>query len=170
MMLVICWGPVIDVITDHKYGAVNNEVIFLLALVMPILYINNYLWTINFAEGKLKMIFLVMAVSFAINIAGCLIMIPLYKNEGAALANLITLLVQLMLYLFKTSSFRPGNRIYYLLLWPAAALVGGFFAAKIFSDTLIAATVAALLFLLLIFASRRIRRSQWTAFLAFYQL
>ncbi len=101
IMLNICWIPVIDFITDGKYGNVNSETIFLLSLSMPLLYFTNYLWTIHFAKGNLKLIFSIMALSFTVNIIACSILIPIFKNEGAAIAYLITVVAQLILYIGK---------------------------------------------------------------------
>ena len=51
LLLNILWVPVIDLITNGKYGMVNRYTILILSLSMPFIYINNFLWTINFSKG-----------------------------------------------------------------------------------------------------------------------
>jgi len=168
LLLNICWTPVIDLITDGKYGAVNASTIFLLSFSIPTLYFNNYLWTINFARGNLKRIFSIMGVSFAINIIGCGILIPLYKNEGAAIAYFITLLVQLGLYLQKNSSF-PANRWHFLCRWPLAAFITGMLVISLGIHVATATLLAIIVYTALVFASRQVRFKDWKILQSLYQ-
>ena len=169
LLLNLCWVPVADFITDGKYGAVNGPTILLLSLSMPLLYVNNYLWTINFARGKLKRIFLIMAVAFVVNIAACSILIPLYKNEGAAFAFFCTLLVQLMLYLQHTGFPSPAARRHFLLVWPLAALLCGTFAKQYLGNTTLSLVIAAALYALLVFCSGQVRQKDWKTLQSLYQ-
>jgi len=52
LLLNICWTPLIDFLTDGKYGMVNARTIFILSASMPLLYFSNFLWTIQFAKRK----------------------------------------------------------------------------------------------------------------------
>jgi O-antigen/teichoic acid export membrane protein len=103
LWLNICWAPLIDYLTAGKYGRVNVETIFILSLCMPLLYINNFLWTIYFAKGQLKMILHSFIVTLLVNVAGDVVLIPLYKNEGAACAFLLACLAQTIFYVRKNS-------------------------------------------------------------------
>jgi O-antigen/teichoic acid export membrane protein len=168
LLLNLCWTPVIDFITDGKYGAVNAATIFLLSLAIPLLYFNNYLWTIHFTRGDLKQIFFIMGVSFAVNMLACCILIPLYKNEGAAIAYLITLLVQLGLYLQKNSSV-PAGKWYFLCRWPFAAGIIGILVKSLAMEWLTTALLATALYAALVFASRQVRFKDWKILQSLYQ-
>lgn len=99
LLLNICWVPLVDMLTSDKYGSVNQQTIFILSLVMPLLYVNNFLWTISFVQGRLKMILRSFLLTLLVNIAGDIVLIPLYHNEGAAAAFLLATLTQTIFYI-----------------------------------------------------------------------
>ena len=49
LVLNLAWSPMMDYLTDGKYGAVNETNFFILSCCIPFLYLNNLLWSINFA-------------------------------------------------------------------------------------------------------------------------
>jgi O-antigen/teichoic acid export membrane protein len=169
LLLNVSWIPVMDFISVGKYGSVNSETIFLLSLSMPLLYFTNYLWTINFAKGNLKLVFKIMAVSFAVNILSCSILIPLYKNEGAAIAYVITALVQLILYLQKKSLNIPLKRVYLLVFWPLAAIFCGFIASRYNTHPALHISIAVFLYLAVVFMSKQVRIKDWKTLQSLYQ-
>ena len=101
-MLNVLWVPVIDFITHGKYGRVNRNTILILSASMPFIYANNFLWTINFARGALKMIFYIFFITCLINIISDLALIPLFGAEGAATGYLIAIFIQFVLFKIKT--------------------------------------------------------------------
>lgn len=169
LLLNICWVPVIDFVSDGKYGRINAETIFLLSLSMPLLYLTNYLWTINFSRGNFKHIFFVMGTSFAVNIIACSILIPVLKNEGAAIAFFITALIQLILYMQKKPMPFPKNRGYLLLLWPFAAFFSAIITYSYFTQPLSRIFMAACIFITIIFASKQVRLKNWKTLQSLYQ-
>ena len=169
LLLNICWVPVIEFITAGKYGAVNSRTIFILSLSMPLLYLNNYLWTINFAKGKLKTVFFIMAVSVAVNITGCLILVPLYKNEGAATAYFLTIFVQMILYLWKTKFSMPGYRRYLLLIWPSIALLSGFIVKGYVTNQVSCIAISIFIYATAVFISKQVKGRDWKTFQSLYQ-
>jgi O-antigen/teichoic acid export membrane protein len=169
LLLNICWIPVMDFVSDGKYGSVNSGTIFLFSLSMPILYFSNYLWTIHFAKGNLRFIFSVMAVAFAVNIISCSILIPLYGNEGAAFAYFTTVLVQTILYLRKNAIPLSSSRLYSLFLWPATALFCGFGVYRYFSNVMVAIILASAFFISVIFLSGQVRKKDWKTLQSSYQ-
>jgi O-antigen/teichoic acid export membrane protein len=169
LLLNICWIPVIDFITDGKYGSVNSETIFLLSLSMPLLYFTNYLWTINFAKGNLKLIFSIMAIAFVINIMACSVLIPIFKNKGAAIAFTITVVVQLILYMWKKTMDIPKNKRYHLLLWPFAALCSGFIAHLYSPHPVSRFSIATSLFLATVLISKQVSLKNWKTLQSLYQ-
>jgi O-antigen/teichoic acid export membrane protein len=168
LLLNICWTPVIDFITDGKYGAVNASTIFLLSIAIPFLYFNNYLWTINFARGHLKQIFFILGISFAVNMVACCILIPIYKNEGAAIAYVITLLVQMALYLQKNPP-APAIKWYLLCRWPLSAVATGLLIKSLGLNWITTALLVTAVYSALVFASRQVRTKDWKLLQSLYQ-
>ena len=164
LVLTILWVPVIDWITQHKYGAVNQYTILLLSASMPFLYLNNFLWTINFAQSRLKMIFYVFLFSFLFNLAGDIIMIPFFKAEGAAIAYLIAIIVQSVIYLKKTRLDGLKDNSYSVLLCPVIALVSGFLATWLFNSTWMILFGSLFFYMLVLYFTKQIRVSDWIVF------
>lgn len=159
ILLNICWVPVIDILTANKYGAINSQTIFILSLAMPLMYLNNFLWSINFAKGHLKIILGVIGLTFLVNLSGDILLIPFFKNEGAAIAYLVAMMVQAAAYI-KKGEFAAGTVAYYpLFICTFCALSSIFVAHKFFSNTAIALSVAILLFIILLFLTRQLRRA-----------
>ncbi len=134
MVLVICWVPLVDWITNGKYGAVNRVTVFILAVSMPLLYFNNFLWTIQFARGALKTTFYIFLFTFLVNIIADIILIPFFKGEGAAIAYLLAIFFQSLLFLQKTQiSNLPVNWLSSLLI-PVSALLSSVLASLFLSQ------------------------------------
>lgn len=98
LVLNLCWRYFADPFTGYKYGAVNAQVILILSLSIPFLYINNFLWSIAFARGRTKLILQIFAVTFGVNLTADLLLIPLLGNAGAALGYLMAIAVQSILF------------------------------------------------------------------------
>ncbi len=169
LMLNICWIPVVDYISDGKYGSVNSNTILLLSISMPLIYFANFMWTIQFAKGNMKTIFTTIAFSFVINLLGCLILIPIYKNEGAAAAYFITILSQVILYLRKRTLNLPNIKIFLLLFWPVTALLAGYFAFFCFKQTNVRVLMAAIFFFLAVWISKQASLKNWKTLQSLYQ-
>jgi O-antigen/teichoic acid export membrane protein len=118
LLLNILWIPVIDFMTHGKYGAVNKYTILILSVTMPFLYANNLLWTIAFTKGYLKKIFYIFLITFLINVIGDIILIPLYHGEGAALAYLIAISIQFILFWLQTDVTKLKKSGHSILLCP----------------------------------------------------
>jgi O-antigen/teichoic acid export membrane protein len=99
LLFCILWTPVMDLVTAGRYGSVNQTVIYLLAGSMPFLYVNNFLWTVLFAEKKLKRIFKTIGLTLLINILADLVLIPFYQNAGAAAGFLLAMIIQCLVFL-----------------------------------------------------------------------
>ncbi len=169
LLLNVCWVPVIDLITDGKYGTVNAKTIFILSASMPFLYLNNYLWTINFSKSKLKLIFYIMTATFAVNLVGCSILIPVLYNEGAAIAYLITIFIQSVIYFKVTPISMPVARRYRLMLWPAVAFGCGLIAHEYFTNKALAIALPLFIYVGIVFISRQFRGKDWKTLQALYQ-
>ena len=109
LVLNLCWRYFADPLTGNKYGAVNADVVLILSLSVPFLYINNFLWSIAFAKGRTKLIFRIFSVTFGVNLAADLLLIPLLGNTGAAIGYLMAIVVQSILFCraVKEAHYRP---------------------------------------------------------------
>ncbi|KIC93768.1 lipopolysaccharide biosynthesis protein [Flavihumibacter solisilvae] len=99
LVMNFLWVPVVDAVTDGKYGAVNRHTIFFLSLCIPFLYLNNFLWTIYFSRNQAKMILTGFIITFAVNALSNIILVPILQNEGAAIAFLAANITQTIYYL-----------------------------------------------------------------------
>ncbi len=133
LVLNILWVPVVDLVTAGKYGAVNVHTIFLLSLCIPFLYLNNFLWTIYFAQGRMRMILTGFILTFSVNVSLDLLLIPYFKNEGAAIAFLGACAAQTVFYLRQGGAPGLGHAWQGLLTCMACALLSGFVAARCFT-------------------------------------
>ncbi|MCU7548986.1 oligosaccharide flippase family protein [Chitinophagaceae bacterium LB-8] len=102
LILNLAWSPVIDPLTNGKYGEVNRYTLFILTLSMPFLYLNNFLWSLHFSKGNLRMILQIFAVTFFVNLLSNLLLIPTFQNEGAATAYFLAIFSQSLFYILKT--------------------------------------------------------------------
>jgi O-antigen/teichoic acid export membrane protein len=159
LLLNVCWAPVVDGITAGKYGAVNIKTIFLLSLCMPLLYINNFLWTIYFAKGQLKMILTSFVITLFVNIAGDVILIPLYKNEGAAFAFLLACSAQTIFYLKKNDITELRQISASLATCIACALCSGLVIKYSILNTWIALSFSMILYFALLLLTGQVKLS-----------
>jgi O-antigen/teichoic acid export membrane protein len=157
LILNVCWAPLIDWVTTGKYGAVNSLTILLLSLCMPLLYVNNFLWTIYFAKGQLKMILHSFIFTLVVNVAGDILLIPFYGNEGAAFAFLLSCLAQTIFYL-QQNSIRSLKAIPYMLaVCTGCALLSGFLANRFIANVWLALPASVLLYLVLLLLTRQLK-------------
>ena len=161
LVLNILWVPVIDLITHNKYGAVNRNTIFILSACMPFIYANNFLWTINFAKGKLKMIFYIFLFTFLINLIVDIILIPGFSGQGAAIGYLLAVSIQFLLFRAKTNMDCSKKNDFAILICPAASLVSGILASQLFTGVLAILMVSIVFFFFLLIISRQINFRDW---------
>jgi O-antigen/teichoic acid export membrane protein len=158
LLLNICWNPVVDMLTHGKYGAVNTNVVFILSLCLPFLYLNNFLWTIFFVQNRLKMIFRSFLVTFTINVIGDVLLIPFFKNEGAAIAFLLACLVQVIFYISKNNLPSLKSSMLTLIICLACALVSGFLTKLVFQNTWLAVVGSIILYFSFLLITAQIKR------------
>ena len=156
-----CWSPVIDGLTAGKYGSVNEKTIFILSLCIPLLYLTNFLWTINFAKGQMKMIFTAFAITLAVNVTVDIILIPIYKNEGAAIGYLAGYLAQTAYFLVKNEVKELNKVLYYLLICTACAFLSVFGAKLLFVNVWAEVGGAALFYVVGIVITMQLRLEDW---------
>lgn len=151
LLLNICWAPVIDTLTAGKYGAVNTKIIFILSLCMPLLYLQNFLWTIYFAQGRLKMILHSFIITLIVNVTADAILIPLYQNEGAAAGYFLSCSAQIIFFFKKNEIAELRNSWQPLLLCTLCAMGSGCAAKLLFPAGWMALPVSIIFYLALLF-------------------
>ncbi len=161
LALNILWIPVIDFITQGKYGAVNSHTILILSACMPFIYANNFFWTINFAKGELKKIFYIFFITFFINVVCDVALIPFLKAEGAAIGYLAAIFVQFILFRVKTNLTSEKSYGYSILICPIAALISGAITIMFFTNLFLMLLVSVLLFFIILFSARQLRLTDW---------
>jgi O-antigen/teichoic acid export membrane protein len=62
-----CWKDVIDLVTAEKYGSSTSTLILIMSFAMPLAYINNFFWSIHFAKGNMRIIFVCILTTFLVN-------------------------------------------------------------------------------------------------------
>ncbi len=157
LLLNLLWVPVIDPITQGKYGLVNVHTIFILSLCIPFLYLNNFLWSIHFAIGQLKKIFFIFAITFSVNILGDIILIPFFKNEGAAIAFIIAVFIQSVLYFRISGFYWMKNSWVPLIMSLCCAVVSGLSSRYFFWNNWIIVSFAIIIYFLLLASTQQLR-------------
>ncbi len=130
LALQIGWTPLMDPLTSGKYGAVNQGAINILSLCIPVLYLNNFLWTLHFVQGRLTLIFWAFAVSILLNIGGNVLLMPLYGNMGAAMAYVGAMFVQTLMYTQKLSGTFLKSAWIALAACLFSSMVAGYTASR----------------------------------------
>jgi O-antigen/teichoic acid export membrane protein len=164
LVLNILWAPVIDWVTQNKYGAVNSTTILLLSASMPFLYFNNFLWTISFVKGHLKKIFYIFLICFIVNLSATAALIPFWGAEGAAAAYLFSIIVQSVLFYNRSGIYKDLKKILSLLIAPAGAFVAGAVSTLAFNNTWLILFSALFIYATIILLARRLKRSDWHLF------
>jgi O-antigen/teichoic acid export membrane protein len=139
LLVNICWKDVIDSLTSGKYGASTTGIIFVLSFAMPLAYINNFFWSVNFAKGNMRTIFSCILVSSLVNIAADFLLIPLFSAIGAAVGFVLASLVQMFYYSKKTYLWNNKQFFSQLLLVCVNGLIAGFLSKYLFTHTLLQA-------------------------------
>lgn len=107
-VLIGVWSDLFDWITNNKYGKVNELTYLLLAISIPILYVNNFLWSIGIAQHQLKVILYNIITISILNIGLNLFLIPKYLGIGAAVSYVIPSIIQFFIY-YKTINLSRIN-------------------------------------------------------------
>ena len=160
LCLNIVWNPLIDDITGARYGVVNTSTIFIFSISLPILYLNNFLWSMHFAYGDMKTIFYSFVIAFFINIIANIIFIPLFKNEGAALSYLLSISFQTVFYLVRMKEkMKLGWQS--LLFCSFCAVSSGFVSKYSSLQVWWLLPLCIGLYILLLFCTIQLRRADW---------
>ncbi|GEM_PF-196043 len=169
LVLNLVWTPLMDSLTQNKYGAVNETVFLLLSCCIPFLYMNNLLWSVHFAQNKLALIFRITLLSFILILGGDLLLIPHYGAQGAAAVYLFAIMAEYLAYM--RSSFLSAIRQTWLspLLCSASALAAGFPAVHYFESPWLRLAAGIPIYCLLLLATKQLRKSDWKYITQFWK-
>jgi len=116
IIAIAVWPDLFDLITDGKYGTTTALTYIILALCIPMHYSTNFLWTMAFTQGQLKMIFVVTIITSSLNILLNLSLIPFFNSEGAAISFLISTIIQVILYHQYTHQHNYTFKVSFLII------------------------------------------------------
>ena len=159
LVLNIIWAPAIDSLTANKYGAINRVTFFILSCCIPFQYINNLLWSANFAQHRLKLIFRITFITFCVILVGDLVFIPLYNAKGAALVYLTAMVIEYINSMRSSQLAKIKELWSSLFICATIAAVSGFSAMYFFKGIVYQLGFASTVFLLLIAATRQFRKT-----------
>lgn len=149
LVLLNVWTPMVDYLTHDKYGAVNELTYSILAVCIPLHAIINFLWTLAFVKGYLKTIMWITVLSSVVNILANVILIPMYSSQGAAVAFLISTLLQTALYIVFMRQVDAPIRWLDSLLVLLFAAVALFFGQMLDLHVVLSAMLTVLIFVVL---------------------
>jgi len=158
LVLNIVWSPLIDSISNNKYGEVNRINFLLLSLCLPFQYMNNLLWTVEFAQNRLKRIFKITAVTCIIIVAGDLLMIPLLNARGAAIVYLAATITEYLIYLRISVIGRIKESWHALFFCTGIMLLSSFATIYITENVLLRLLLSAVIYFMLLCATRQIKK------------
>ncbi|HTD95076.1 MAG TPA: polysaccharide biosynthesis C-terminal domain-containing protein [Chitinophagaceae bacterium] len=131
-----------------------------MSLCIPLLYLNNFLWSLHFAAGKQRMILRIFLYTFILNLVLDWVFIPWLQNSGAALAFTLSILFQTVCYsLPLKKQILPGW--YSLLLCSISSLIAGWVAISLFSSAWSSLLVSVSLYTLLLAGTKQLRFREW---------
>ncbi len=161
LVLNLVWADLIDNITDNKYGVSNSNNILILSGALPFIYLNNFLWTMHFATGRLKRILFITIITFFINVFADVLLIPFFGGEGAAIAILIAFIVQSVLYSQK--AYIPGlGKIWQTILFCGlSAALCGWLAKYGFNHLEFSLLSALVLYIIILVIGKQIKLIDW---------
>lgn len=147
VIMVCAWSQAIDLVTDHKYGAVNETTFSILALCIPLQFVINFYWTIGVVQGQLKSIMFIIIGTSILNILANLLLIPYWGSIGAACAYLLSSLAQAYLYHRFMKQERMSIHSKHFFIFTFFAVVAIISARYICTNTYMAAALACLFYI-----------------------
>jgi O-antigen/teichoic acid export membrane protein len=156
------WTPLVDLVTGNKYGQTTRYVFMALSLCTPLLYLNNMFWSINFARGRMKLIFRCILITFLVNLFADLLLIPFFSSLGAAMGFVIGMILQTAVYASNTELNTQGIWKYLAMLVLTGAVA--VMASALIGNGLVIMVAAPVLFLLFVFLSGNWPLTAWHHF------
>ncbi|MDP9079231.1 MAG: polysaccharide biosynthesis C-terminal domain-containing protein [Bacteroidota bacterium] len=164
LILNILWIPLLNLITNGKYGESNSLEFSILSLCIPLQFFINLLWSLSFGAKKYKAVSYITIICAVTNITLNLILISKFNGLGAAVAFLATTLLQAGLYYrlvqreIMVVSLRP------IIIFTVEAMVLYFITTGIHVNFIVQLIIAIVLYLLITLLTRQITRQHLSNF------
>jgi O-antigen/teichoic acid export membrane protein len=154
----------VNLVSGDKYAASAPPLVFILSCCMPLLYLNNILWSINFAKGKMRIILSCIVITLSVNIAADLLLIPLFSAKGAAFGFVTATLVQTVFYALRTDPHKAKMIFPQVILICIIGLTAGFLARYLVADITLQLAAACTGYFIVLAATGQLRLRDWTLF------
>ena len=156
-----CWKDVIDLVTAEKYGDSTSVIILVMCFAMPLAYINNFFWSINFAKGNMRIIFLCILITFIANIVFDCVLIPYFSALGAAIGFVLANIVQVLYYSLKTNILNNRHFFYHTLFVYGNGLIAGFLARYFFNGAISQTILSVTIYFVLLLFTGQLKIKDW---------
>ncbi len=158
LILNVVWVPLIDGLTQNKYGAVNKTTFLVLSFCIPLQYLINLFWTIHFSLNHLALILRVTAVTCTVIVVGDLFMIPLMNAQGAALVYLAAMIIEYLFYA-RYSVFAGSQKSFLpLVACVAVAFLSGFSVDKMEISLMLKLLLSVTMYFVLLIITRQVKK------------
>ena len=154
VFMICAWTDLIDLITDAKYGAVNQTTYTILSICIPIHFAINFLWTMGFVQGQLKEIMFITIGTSLLNLILNLFLIPKYGAIGAAISFLISSILQLLSYRIFIHQNILKIRLEKLFIGLFLATISIFIGKYCFSNSYLIAFAASLFYCIFAYSTK----------------
>ena len=159
LVLNIIWSPVMDLITHGKYGTSNQVIFLILCFCIPFQYMNNFFWTVHFAQNRLNLIFRIILITCVIVLIGDFIFIPLYQVLGAACVYVLAIIVEYINYMRSSSLSAAKETWQSLIICLTSAVVSGLTVFYLFDSVFLRILVATISFFTLLIALKQLKKA-----------
>ncbi len=159
LLLNIAWAPLMDMLTQNKYGSVNKTTFLLLSCCIPLQYLVNLFWTIHFSQNHLSLILKVTAVTCMVIVVGDLFMIPLFNAKGAALTYLTAMAVEYVVYARCSSFINTRDKWMPLIICVLIAFISGLIVDNINTPVIPKLLISSVIYGVLIVTGGQIKRT-----------
>jgi len=120
---------------------------------------NNLLWSVHFAQNRLKIILRVTAITFVVILIGDIVFIPMYTAKGAALVYLVATVIEYLNYMRSSSLSKFQEAWLSPFVCLTGAIASGLIATYISDSTIIRLCVAIPAFSVFLIATKQIQKS-----------
>lgn len=158
LLLNIAWAPMMDFITQGKYGTSNQTVFLILSICIPFQYIINLHWTTHFAQGHLSLIFRIALVTCSVIVVGDCVLIPFFSAKGAAVAYLCAMVTEYVLYTRSKTLLSKKDTWMPLVTCVAIAFVSGSIVYALDFSLPVRMLTAGLIYVALLIFSGQLRK------------
>jgi len=110
------------------------------------------------------MIFYVFFATFLVNVAGNIFLILSFSAEGAAVAYLMSIITQSVLFWIKTTVSELKKNVLPFLLVPLVAIAAGGLSIKASNNLILVFLLSIFIFFLLLLSTKVLCKNDWLVF------